>query len=114
MDEDKLADLMRVYDLFNDPKFVKNHGIKVVENGREFYTIKGRISTDLLGSVTLESTFNVSKDITIPVMIMSVEQVKILHDNGVKIIARRRKHRIDRGMYLCFPTRDVFEKIVSM
>ena len=114
MDENSVAGLIRVYDLFSDSKFVKDHGLKVEKNGREFYTIKGKISTNLLGSVILESIFYVGKNVTLPVMIMSIEQVKILLDHDIKIIARRRKHRTDRGMYLCIPTRDVFERIVSM
>lgn len=114
MADDKTLSLVKVFDQFCDSEFIRSHGVKVVEQDHDFYTIKGKIVTNLLGSVTLESVCNAGKNIAVPVMILDIDQVRILREHGIAIAVRKRRHSKGNGEYFCFPTRDIFEKIVSV
>lgn len=117
LDQKKLKDkliLLGFYDLFKNPEYVMSHGTRVVEDGSENYTIKATIPSRLLGNVTMEAVCYVEKKMAVPVMILSSEQLTILHDNNIFMITRKRKLLTENETYLCIPSRAEIEKIESI
>ena len=103
--------LVEIYDKFRNPEFVMKFGTRLVDGNLETYSIKGTIPTSALGDVTFESLYFVGKSVAIPVMILSGEQLKVLNNNKISIIARERKLLSENPSYICIPSRGEMEKI---
>lgn len=114
MDETGKLSLLEQYILFKNPEYVMSHGTRVVEDGSENYAIKATIPSGLLGSVTMEAVCYAEKNLAVPVLILSSEQLKILHDHKIFVIARKRRLLAENESYICLPSRSEIKRINAL
>ena len=106
--------LIKLYDAFRNPEFIMKHSHPIKENDLEVYTVKTKVKIPLLGMVTLGTMYYIGLVKVSPVMFLSDEQVKVLREHRVDLVIRRRKHPTVDETSFCFPSRSIFERIVSM
>lgn len=106
--------LVQLFTLFREPEFVKSHSHGIEENGYKMFTVKTEISIPVLGKVIMASVYFPRSARAIPVLILNDEQNKILRKHSIRFIIRKRKHPGEAGKYYCFPSKNVFEKIISI
>lgn len=115
MSEKGKLSLLGLYDLFKNPEYVMSHGNLIGgADGFTSFTIKATVPSGLLGNVTMEAVCYAEKKMAVPVMILSFEQLKILHDNNIFVITRKRKLLTENQSYLCIPSRTEMERIDSI
>ncbi len=111
-DEENLR-LVRLYEKFSSPDFVRKYGSLSREDGYEMFTTKTVITTKLLGEITLGTAYFPPLSHAVPVIFLTDRQVKILHDNKIRLLIKKRKHSTGFETYLGFPSKSSFERIIA-
>lgn len=114
MVERETLGLARLYKLLKNPAFIRKHSIFIEEDGHKLYMAKAEVPVHLLGTVTLETAFYSRLGVSIPVILLSREQVKILRENGIRFPVKRRKQPEGDKIYIGFPNMALLEKIDKM
>jgi len=116
MEETDVGRLIRLYDLFCEPVFVKKHGHTVSGYDDKVLTVKTRVSVSPLGTVTLGSVWSSSlnRKKATPVMFISDEQASVLRKHDPRLVLKPRKHPTVEETWMCFPDRNFFEKMISL
>lgn len=112
--EKKTLGLVEYYELFRNPVFVKGEGHFDKKNNRNIYTVRVKLSVNLLGRVTLGTAYKDGWKNAFPVLLLNESQVKILLEKQIDIDFKERKHPTNGESYICIPNRSVIERIVSM
>jgi len=107
-------DAIEFYDAFKKPEFIMAHSHPIREGDRDVYSVKTKVAIPLLGMVTLGAAYYFGLRKITPVIFLSDEQVKILREHRIPLVLKKRKHPTTDEVYFCFPTRSIFERIVSM
>lgn len=103
--------LARLYDLFKDPAFVRKHCVMTEENGVKMFTGKAEVAAGQLGNVTLDTALYPRLNVAIPVMLLTERQVRILRENGIHFLVKRRDNPKDDHLYIGFPRKNTLERI---
>lgn len=107
-------DPIKLYDLFRDPEFIMRHSHPIKEGDLEVYTVKTKVMIPFLGMVTLGTVYYRGLMKVSPILYLNEGQAKVLREHNLSLVIRRRKHPTTDEVYFCFPTRSVFERIISM
>jgi len=99
--------------MFSNPEFVKKHGFLNKDEGYNIYSTKTRIKTNLLGEITLGTAYFMPLVQAVPVMFLTDDQVKILHDKGIVFKIRKRHNPVNSETHLGFPSKKIFERIIT-
>ncbi len=116
MEEKDVNRLIRLYDLFCDPVFVKKHGHSVPGYDATVLTVKTKLMIGLLGMVTLGSVYSprMNTKKAFPVIFLNDEQLNTLRERNFHLIVKRRKHPTGDETCMCFPDRNIFQGMILL
>jgi len=112
--DNKTIDPLELYDSFRNPEFIMKHSHPIEENDHEVYTVKTKVTMPLLGMVTLGVVYYRGLMKVTPTLFLNDGQAKVLREHNLPLVIHRRKHPTTDEVYFCFPTRSIFERIISM
>lgn len=116
MEEKEANRLIRLFDLFCDPVFVKKHGHVVPGYDAMVLTLNTKVVIGLLGMVTLSAVYSPRVNIkkAYPVIFLNDLQLNTLRERNFHLIVKRRKHPTGDETCMCFPDRNIFMGMISL
>jgi hypothetical protein len=111
------VDLSGVFEQFTNPAFVLEHGVPVVDGEKKTLVIGTVIETESVGTITLASSFVEGSDLpkVLPHLVLTKEQILAIRKEIKQFRYDLRKNRPNgKGMYVYWPTKKIFEEIVSV